>query len=200
MMGRLNVTPTTVASSTTAKAPTPHRLKMPRRSRLLSGTASALDLPRLPDEPFADLALELVEVVLAAPDVAGPEVLDGRVVLPGDVAEVFHRALVGPGQPLLVLRDRLGRPQEIGVEGEAVREIVRRRGRPRTRVVLPVALQQDAARVLHLGHLVHERSALVVALADELLIVFDVRLDVREQPRLLVEDPVEDQVDEPTVV
>src|SRR5215470_9270135 len=114
MMGRLHVTPTTVASSTTARAPTPLRMKMPRRSRLLSGTVSALDLPRLPDEPFADVAIELAEVVLAAPDLAGPEVLDSRVVLPGDVAEVLDRALVGPGQPLLVLGDRLRRPNEMG--------------------------------------------------------------------------------------
>src|SRR5580765_3676372 len=116
MIGRLHVTPTTVASSTTAKAPTPLRMRRPRRSRRLSGTASALDLPRLPDEPFADIALDLVEVVLAAPDLAGPEVLDGRVVLPGDVAEVLHRALVGPGKPQLVLGDPVGRPHGMGVE------------------------------------------------------------------------------------
>src|SRR5687767_12286903 len=99
MMGRLQVTPTTVASSTTAKAPTPLRMRIPRRSSRLRATASALDLPRLPDEPLADVAVELVEVVLAAPDLAGPEALDGRVVLPGDVAEVLHRALVRPRQP-----------------------------------------------------------------------------------------------------
>src|SRR5215470_4536444 len=102
MMGRLQVTPTTVASSASVKAPTPPRMRRPRRSRRLSATVSALDLPRLPDEPFADVALELVEVVLATPDLAGPEALDGRVVLPGDVAEVLHRALVGPDKPLLV--------------------------------------------------------------------------------------------------
>src|SRR5215475_2557726 len=106
MRGRLNVTPTTVASNTTAKTLTPVRMAIPLRSRLVSGTASALGLPRLPDEPFADVALELVEVVLAAPDLGRPEVLDGHVVLSGDVAEVLHRALVGPGQPLLVHRER----------------------------------------------------------------------------------------------
>src|SRR5215510_15499797 len=106
MMGRLQVTPTTVASNASVKAPTPLRMRRPRRSRRLSGTASALGLPRLPDEPFADVALELVEVVLAAPDLGRPEVLDGHVVLSGDVAEVLHRALVGPGQPLLVHRER----------------------------------------------------------------------------------------------
>src|SRR5262245_14092976 len=136
MIGRLHVTPTTVASSTTATAPTPLRMTRPRRSRRLSGTGSAPDLPRLPDEPLADVALELVEVVLAAPDLGGPEVLDGRVVLPGDVAEVLHRALVGSGQPLLVFRQRSGRPHEMGVEREGVREIVRRRGRSRARVGL----------------------------------------------------------------
>src|SRR5262245_7489150 len=146
MIGRLHVTPTTVASSATTTAPTPLRMKRPRRSRRLSGTASALDLPRLPDEPFANVALELVEVVVAASDLGGPEVLDGRVVLPGDVAEVLRRALVGPGQPLLVVRERSGRPREMGVEREGVREIVRRRGRSRTRVGLPVALQQNIAR------------------------------------------------------
>src|SRR4029079_7646696 len=125
MMGRLQVTPTTAASSTAAKAPTPLRMTMPRRSRLLRGTASALDLPRSPDESFANLALQLVEVVLAAADLAGPEILDGRVVVPGDVAEVLHRALVGRQQSRLVRRDRLGRPHEIAVEGEAILEIVR---------------------------------------------------------------------------
>src|SRR5262245_40126541 len=169
-MGRLHVTPTTVASRTTATAPTPLRMKRPRRSRRLSGTASALDLPRLPDEPFPDVALQLVEIELAAPDLAGPEVVDGRVVLPDDVAEVVHRPLVGPRQPVLVLGHRLGRPPEIGVEREAVREIVGRRGRSRAGVGLPVALEHDVARVLQLGHLVHERSALFVALAAELLI------------------------------
>src|SRR5215510_12969144 len=200
MIGRLQVTPTTAASSTTAKAPTPPRIRRPRRSRVLSGTASALDLPRFADEPLADVALELAEVVLAAPNLGGAKILDRRVVLPRDVAEVLHRGLVGPGQPLLVLRDRLGRPHQRRVEHEAVVEVVGRRRRPRARIGLPVALQQDIARVLDLGRLVHERAALLVALADELLVVLDVRLDVREQTRLLVQDSIEHLIDQATVL
>src|SRR5499427_3230785 len=199
MIGRLQVTPTTVASSTTATAPTPPRIARPRRSSLLSGTASALDLPRFPDEPFADIALELAEVVLAAADLAGAEVLDRRVVLPRDIAEVLHRGLVGPGQALLVLRRRLGRPHERRVEREGVVEVVRRRGRPRARVGLPIPLQQDIARVLDLGRFVQERAALLVALADELLVVLDVRLDVREQTRLFVQNSIEDLIDQAAV-
>src|SRR5215831_11334885 len=199
MMGRLHVTPTTAASSTTAKAPTPLRITRPRRSRVLRGTASALDLPRFADEPFSDVTLELVEVVVAAPDLGGAKVLDRRVVLPRDIAEVFHRALVGPGQPRVLLRDGLGRPHQGGLEREAVVEVERRRRGSRARVGLPVALQQDVARVLDLGRLVHERPALVVAFADELLVVFDVRLHVGEQARLLVQDPIEDLIDQAAV-
>src|SRR5215510_10657843 len=200
MIGRLHVTPTTAASSTTAKAPTPPRIRRPRRSRVLSGTASALDLPRFADEPLADVALELAEVVLAAPDLGGAKILDRGVVLPRDVAEVLDRALVGPGQPRLVLRDGLGRPHQRALERDAVVEVERRRGGPRARVGLPVALQQDIARVLDLCRLVDERPALVVALADELLIVFDVRLHIGEQTRLLVQDPIEDLIDQAAVL
>src|SRR5499426_3121036 len=199
MMGRLHVTPTTAASSTTVKAPTPPRIKRPRRSRVLSGTASALGLPRFADKPFSDVALELAEVVFAAPDLGGAKVLDRGVVLPRDVAEVLDRALVGPGQPRLVLRDGLGRPHQRALERDAVVEVERRRGGPRARVGLPVALQQDIARVLDLGRLVDERPALVVALADELLVVFDVRLHVGEKTRLLVQDPIEDLIDQAAV-
>src|SRR5262245_7218207 len=200
MTGRLHVNPTTVASNTTAKAPTPLRIKRPRRSRLLSGTASALDLPRFADESFSDVALELAEVVLAAPDLGGAEAVDRHVVVASDVAEVFHRALVGPGQPRLVLRDGLGRPHERSLEREAVVEVERRRGGSRARVGLAVALEQDVARILDLGRLVDERPTLVVALADELLIVVDVRLHVREQTRLLVQDSIEDLIDQAAVV
>src|SRR5438094_1913288 len=200
MMGRVHVTPTTVASNTTAKAPMPPRITMPRRSKLLNGTASALDLPRLANEPFADIALELIEVIVATSNFGGPEILDRRVVLPSDLAEVFHGALVGPGQSLLVLRDRVGRPHEMALEREAVAEIVRRGGHSHARVGLSVALQQDVARILDLGDLMDERSALVIAPADELLIVFDVRLHVREEMGLFVQDSIEDLIDQAAVL
>src|SRR6266540_2485532 len=107
-MGRLHVTPTTVASNATAKPPMPPRIKMPRRSKLLNGTASALDLPRFANELLPDVALELVEI-----------------------------------------------------EG--------RRGHPDAHVGVSVTLQQYVARVLDFGSVMKERSALVVAPADELL-------------------------------
>src|SRR5690349_10820044 len=194
-MGRLHVTPSTVASSTSAKTPTPLRIRRPRRSRLLSGTASALDFPRLADELFPDVAVELVEIIIAAPDLGGPERVDGHVVLARDVAEVLHRALVRAGKTLLALRDRLGRLDQMAVEREAVVEVERRRGIARARVGLPVPLQQDVARVLDLGRLVHESSPLVAAPADELLIDVDVRLHVGEQLRLLLENSIEDPID-----
>src|SRR5687768_4539185 len=105
MIGRVHITPTTVASRAMANPPMPHRMKMPRRSRLLSGTASALGLPLLAHELLADVPLELAEVVVAAPDLGRPEVLDGRVVLAGHLAELLHGARVRPRQPLLALGD-----------------------------------------------------------------------------------------------
>src|SRR5262245_18927755 len=158
----------------------PLRIQRPRRSWLLSGTASALDFPCLANQLFSNVALELVEVIVAAPDLSGPEVLDGRVVLPGDLAEVLQRAVVRPGQPLVALRDRLGRSDEPVIEREALVEVEGRRGHSAARIGLPVPLQQDVARVLDLGDLEHERAALVLAAADELLKVLDVRLHVRE--------------------
>src|SRR5438128_2496342 len=194
MMGRLHVTPSTVASNTTAKPPMPLRIQMPRRSRLLNGTASALDFPCLANELFPDVSLELVEVVVAASYFGGTQVLDRRVVLPGDVAEVLHGALVGPGQSLFALRDCLGRTDEMAIEREAVVEIERRRGLARARVGLPVALHDDVARVLDYRRFMNERPALVDGPADELLIVFDVRLHVREQTRLILQYAIEDLV------
>src|SRR5258705_6933429 len=194
MRGRFQVTPTRVASNTTAKAPMPLRIQMPRRSRWLNGTASALDFPGLANELFPDVALQLVEIVVAAPDLGGTQILDRRVVLPGDIAEVFDGALVGLRQSFLAFRDGLGRPDEAAVEREAVVEIERRRRLTHPRVGLPVALQDDVARVLDLRRVVHERSTLVDAPADELLIIFDVRSHIREQARLLLEDAIEDLV------
>src|SRR5580765_345180 len=194
MIGRVHVTPSTVASNTTAKAPMPLRIQMPRRSRWLNGTASALDFPGLANELFPDVALELVEIVVAAPDLGGTQVLDRRVVLPGDIAEVLDGALVGLRQSFLAFRDGLGWPDEAAVEREAVVEIERRRRLAHARVRLPVALQDDVARVLDFRRVVHERSTLVDAPADELLIVFDARFHIREQARLLLEDAIEDLV------
>ena len=45
-----------------------------------------------------------------------------------------------------------------------------------------------------------ERPALVDAPADELLIVFDVRLHVREQTRLILQDAIEDLVHQAAIV
>src|SRR6266545_1675133 len=199
MMGRLHVTPTTVASNATAKPPMPLRIKMPRRSRLLNGTASALDLPRLANEPFPDVSVELVEVIVAASYFGGAEVLDRRVVLPSDVAEIRHGALIGPRQSLVALRDGLGWADELAIEGEPVVEIERGGGRADARVGLAVTLQHNVARVLDFGGIVNECSALVVAPADELLIVFDVRLHVREQMRLLLKYSVEDLINQAAV-
>src|SRR6267142_4474023 len=191
MMARLHVTPSTVASNTTAKPPMPLRIQMPRRSRLLNGTASALDFPCLANELFPDVSLELVEVIVAASNFGGTQALDRRVVLPGDISEVLHGALVGPGQALFALGDCLGRRDEMALEREAVVEIERRRGLPHARVGLPVALQHDVARVLDFGRVMHERPSLVDASADELLIVFDVRFHIGEQTRLLLQDAIE---------
>src|SRR6266540_3696866 len=199
MMGRLHVTPTTVASNATAKPPMPIRIKMPRRSRLLNGTASALDLPRLANEPFPDVSVELVEVIVAASYFGGAEVLDRRVVLPSDVAEIRHGVLIGPGQSLVALRDGLGWADELAIEGEPVVEIERGGGHADAHVGLAVTSQHNFVRVLDFGSIVNECSALVVAPADELLIVFDVRLHVREQMRLFLKYSVEDLINQAAV-
>src|SRR5882672_1457026 len=142
MMGRAHITTTTVASNATAKPPMPPRIKMPRRSKLLNGTASALDLPRFANEPLSDVSLELVKGILAASDFGRAEVLNRRVVLPSNVVEVLHGALVGPGQSLFALRDCLGWPDELAIERKAIVEIEGRRGHPDAHVVVSVTLQQ----------------------------------------------------------
>src|SRR5262245_34090691 len=128
MTGRAHMTPTTAASKARASPPTPHRIAMPRRSSLLSGTASALELPLFPDELLPDVSLQLAEVVVAASYLGRPEILEGRVVLPRHLAELLHGALVGPREPRLGLREDRRRCDEMGVESDALFEVGRRRG------------------------------------------------------------------------
>src|SRR5262245_4558411 len=61
-------------------------------------------------------------------------------------------------------------------------------------------LQHDIAGVLDFGAIVKERPAVVVGPADELLVVFDVRLHVREEARLLLERAVEHLIDHAAVL
>src|ERR687888_1303436 len=150
MIGRPHLSTATVASNATATPPMPHRMRMPRRSRLLRGTASALRLPLFSSELLADVLLELAEVEIAASDLRGAQALHGGVVLPGQLAEVLHRALVGAGQPLLVLRDAGGGPGGIPIEVDGVGEIGRSGGDADAQVRLAIPLEHDVARVLQL--------------------------------------------------
>src|SRR5262245_32679645 len=200
MTGRAHMTPTTVASKATASPPTPHRITMPRRSSLLSGTASALELPLFPDELLPDVSLQLAEVVVAASDLGRPEVLEGRVVLPRHLTELLHGALVGPREPRLRLREDRRRGGEMGIESDALFEVGRRRGHADTQVRLSIMLQHDIAGVLDFGGVVNERAAVIVGPAHELLVIFDVRLHVREQARLLLERAVEHVIDHAAVL
>src|SRR5438874_11241993 len=110
MIGRPHMSPTTLASNAMVTAPMPQRITMPRRSRLLRGTASALGLPLFSREFLPDVSFELAEVVVAPPYFRGAQALQGGVVLPGQVAEVFHGAFVRSRQAQLVLGDAVGGP------------------------------------------------------------------------------------------
>src|SRR5262245_39781980 len=173
MRGRAHMRPTTVASKAIANPPMPLRMKRPRRSKRLNDTASALVLPRFANQLFPDVALEFAEVIVTVPYFAGPEFLDRGVILSGDVAEVLHGALVGPGQAVFAVRDAGWRPGQRTIERDVVIEIGRGRGDADALVRLPVPLQHDVAGVLDFGHVVGEGAALVLAPADELLIVLD---------------------------
>src|SRR5213593_1637970 len=174
MSGRVHMTPATVASATTAKPAIPHRMRMPRRSARLNGTASTLAVPLFSGELFPDVPLELAEVEVAASNLGRTEVLHGCVVLPRDVAELLHRAVVRARQALLALRQSNGGIAETGIETDRVVEIRRRRGHANAHVRLAIPLQHDVARVLDLGGVVHVSPPLLLRPRDELLIVLDV--------------------------
>src|SRR4029453_4415607 len=143
------------------------------------------------DELLPDVSLELAEVVVAASYLGRPEVLEGRVVLPRHLAELLHGALVRSRESRLALREGRRRGDEMGVESDALFEVGRRRGHADTQVRLSIMLQHDIAGVLDLGGVVNERPAVIVGPADELLVVFDVRLHILEEARLLLERAVE---------
>src|ERR687888_2377109 len=172
------MTTITLATNVPATPPTPQRMKMPRRSRRLSGTVSALDLPLLSHQLLADILLQLGEVVVATPDLGRAHALHGRVVLARDLAELLHRLLVRACEPFLALGDPGRRLHELEAERHGVAEVAGRRRHAHAQVRLPVALEHDVARVLQLGRLAQERPALVFRPAVELLVVLDVRLDL----------------------
>src|SRR5687767_15696797 len=113
MIGRVHMTVITLASNVMTTPPTPQRMKIPRRSRRLSDTTSALDLVLLSNQLLSDIALQLAQVVVPAPNLGCPEILHRRVVLTGDVAELLHGILVRPREPLLALGDPGGRLDEL---------------------------------------------------------------------------------------
>src|SRR5262245_26152289 len=142
------MTPTTVASSARTRAPTTHKMRMPCRSDLLSGTISAFELPLFATQFFPDVLFKLGEVEVAPPNFDGTEVLRRRIVLLGEIAEVFHRALVPPRQALFAVRDAGRRPDQIAVEAHVLAEIGRRRRRAGADIRLAVPLEDDVAGVL----------------------------------------------------
>src|SRR5262249_55056657 len=141
--GRAHITPSTVASSATTRTPMTPRISSPCRSDLLSATASALELPFFARQLLLDVPLELGEIEIAAANLRGAETLHRRIVLPRDVAEVLHRALVEPGQPLLALRGAGRRTDQIALEADALGKIQRRRRLAGAHVRLSIALDDD---------------------------------------------------------
>src|SRR5262249_24871744 len=198
--GRAHMTPTTVASRATTRTPMTHKMRMPCRSDLLSGTISAFELPLFATQFFPDVLFQLGEVEVAPTDFDGPEVLRRRIVLLGEVAEVFHRALVRPRQALLVVRDAGRRPDQIALEAHVLAEIRRRRRRAGADIRLAVPLEDDIAGVLELGRLTREGPPLLLGVAEQLLVVLDVRLHFRQEVRLLLKRPVEHLVHQAAVL
>src|SRR5262249_9667268 len=133
------------------------RMTRPCRSDLLSATVSALELPFFARQLLLDVPLELAEVEIAAPDLGGAEILRRGVVLPRDVAEALHRALVEARQPLFALRGPGRRPHQLALEADACLEVHRRRRLAGAHVGLAVALDDDVAGVLQLRRLPAER-------------------------------------------